>query len=504
MVLNNRQWWSITLLFILLKLLIHLPFNSRFGFHADELLYLNMSSDLDWGYKEGPPFTPWTAGLCLNYIGDSVWSVRLIPTIFSTFTLFVTMILVRKFKGNRFALILAGLSLLLSPSFLATGYLLQPSVFEQFFWTVLCLLIVLYLQTSKKIYPILIGLTIGVAMVNKITMLLFAICLLIALLVKREGRPSEKSLIISSAIALVIFSPHLFWQFENNWPVFDHLRELKTSQWVTASRFQLFKELLVAHSFFSLVWIAGIVYLLKNYRSNRAGFFAVAFILMQSLLLASQAKTYYSFGAFPVLFAVGSAYLSRMTVVSSRTKYKIVFAVSAINIVTVPAVVPVLNISNTTRYFSLMKEECDIDLPLRWSDGEFYPISQYYGQMLGWEDLTEKTIEVLEKVPDSLRCRTAVITDNYEQAAAIDFFGGRRVPTPVTIENSYYKKEMSDNALFIIYVSSVNRWKGIDNKNLLAISTSRTPFPLNFERRIYLISTDKGTSVNPSYQYTKQ
>src|SRR6476660_671793 len=123
---RNAKEIQVVLFFSFLKLVLHLVSNSNFGFHRDELLYMAMSEHIDWGYKEVPPFIAGISWFSYAFLGDSVFAMRILPSIASALIVFITGLLVISMNGKRFSVIVACGAMVISPSFLASGYLLQP------------------------------------------------------------------------------------------------------------------------------------------------------------------------------------------------------------------------------------------------------------------------------------------------------------------------------------------------------------------------------------------
>ena len=58
--------WSATAILVylaLVKLAAHLLTNGQYGYHRDELAYLDDARRLDWGYVDHPPLAPAVARL---------------------------------------------------------------------------------------------------------------------------------------------------------------------------------------------------------------------------------------------------------------------------------------------------------------------------------------------------------------------------------------------------------------------------------------------------------
>lgn len=417
--------------FAVLKLLLHIPFNHRYGFHADELLYLAMSENIDWGYKEGPPLIALLVWISGKLFGVSVWALRLMPTVCSAAIVFLTGIITKSLGGNKLAIIIACTAILASPSFLATAYMMHPVVFDQLFWVISVLLFIRYIQTTN--YRLLLGLgfTIGLGMMNKFSIGLYITTLIAGLCFTPYRRLFFNRHALSAiAISLIVFLPHLLWQINKSFPVFTQLEELNSYYWSGTGYPDLFLQLFAAHGAAAAVWLAGLIFIFLSPEYKKYKFIGIGFILLQIILITIKGKTYYSFGAFPFLFAAGGVCFGLLLEKSGKPAMRYAFYYSLLlsGIIALPAVVPVFNLQHTILYFKYMKNYSGIKLPLKWDDGKYYQLTQYYGQMLGWEELAKKTSLIYNTLPLHHSSSTLILTDNYQQAGAIAYFGKKHAP----------------------------------------------------------------------------
>lgn len=59
---------------------------------------------------------------------------------------------------------------------------------------------------------------------------------------------------------------------------------------------------------------------------------------------------------------------------------------------------------------------------LRWEDGENHTLPQDFADMLGWKGLAIKTEKVWNTIPENEKANTLIITDNYGEAGAINYY----------------------------------------------------------------------------------
>lgn len=476
--ISGRLGVSIIIVFVVLKLLIHLPFNGSYGYHADELLYLAMAEQLAWGYKEGPPLISFLTWISVQLGGDSLWMLRLLPTLCGAFLVGVTGMMTRMFGGGSSAILIACTALLLDPSFLATGYMMQPVVFDQLGWALLCFFLLRFVQTGNSVNLFYLGITAGLGMMNKFSIALYLGSLLIALPARRDRKLTFGELLYIAVPGLLIVFPHFIWQMNHGFPFASQLRELNTYYWSETGYPTLIKQLLFSHGASGIVIGTGLCYLLFSVRMRPYQFIGIGFLLLQSVFLYLQAKTYYAFGALPVLYAAGAVFIAQLLAAWKRPGVNVAFfaTITISGVVALPAVVPVLPLRYTVAWLDLMKQYTGITGPLQWDDGTTRRIPQYFAQMLGWQKLATETLIVYRSLPETKRESTLIITDNYQQAGAISFYGKDEVPATVSLRPSFFSKAVAARKPeYIILVASDPRPK--DNVMPGLLSSQRIDFP---------------------------
>jgi hypothetical protein len=66
-------------------------------------------------------------------------------------------------------------------------------------------------------------------------------------------------------------------------------------------------------------------------------------------------------------------------------------------------------------------------------------LPQDYADMQGWPEMVAVVARTYDALPPARRARAAIVADNYGEAAAIDFFGGRYgLPPALSGHNQYW------------------------------------------------------------------
>jgi len=215
---------TITIL-ALVKFTVQIFGNKNYGFHRDELLHLSVSEHLDWGFMEFPPFIALMGKISYLLFDYSLLGTRLFPTLAGVSILVLCCLIVKELKGDKHAMLLAGVCILAFLPFYRNHTLFQPVAFDQLFWTLGFYYLIRFINTDNKNYLLLTGLTLGVGLMNKYTMLIWAFGVFIGMLFYKKGEVfKSRWWYLSGLLALVIIIPNVIWQYQNKFPLWRHLQ----------------------------------------------------------------------------------------------------------------------------------------------------------------------------------------------------------------------------------------------------------------------------------------
>ncbi len=455
---NNRsKYSSFILIFVAIKIGLNLLAMSHFGFQRDELLHLALGDHLDWGYKEVPPFIALLAKITTTVFGDSVFATRIFSTIFSGLIIWFTGQIVIEFGGRKFAITLACLALIFSPAFAASGYLFQPVVFDQLWWVLTVYLIIRYINTSSPVYIYLLGAVIGVGLLTKYTMAFFAIALILGLLITKQRKILwNRHILFAALIALLLFLPNLIWQFQHHLPVVTHMNTLRSTQLDYIKPSDFIKQQLVVNGIALFVWLIGFGFLLFSARLRKFQFLAFAYILVFIFMLEMSGKNYYLFGAYPMLFATGGCGVERWLKARGQAmRAATILLFTLPNLLLFPLVLPVFSLNQTLAVFRFADKNMPfLHFASTWEDHKLHPLTQDYGDMFGWDEMTEKVARAYNSLTPEQQKNTQIYADNYGEAGAIHHFGKKyNLPEVACLNSSFTLWAPNNlNAHYIIYV----------------------------------------------------
>ena len=125
---------GILILLALASVLLHTLTNNRYGFHRDELAFLDDGRNLAWGYVAYPPLTPFVARVAFTLFGPSLIALRFSATLAISIAMVLTGLMASELGGNRFAQITAAVAAGISPVALFHGSVLMYTSFDYLWW----------------------------------------------------------------------------------------------------------------------------------------------------------------------------------------------------------------------------------------------------------------------------------------------------------------------------------------------------------------------------------
>ena len=417
-------------------LVFHLLANPHYGFFRDELYFIMCGFRPDWGYVDQPPLVPLLSALT-QLAGHSLFLLRAVPALFAAAAVFVAIALTAELGGGAFARIATAIVVALSPVLESFGAKVGTDEALPFLWTLAAYALLRVVRGADPRWSLLAGAALGIALEMKYSTLFYGIALVAAVLILPERRiVASRWFLGAVAVCAVIALPSIVWQAAHGLPMLELLRHAQQGKNVVVSPLAfLGQELVITGLFFWPVWLAGLVFLARK-RSTR--FLALAWALLISVMIALHGKHYYPAAVYPIPFAAGCAALEAWTARVRLVRPVLAAALLAGGLVFVPFVVPVLPEETYLAY------ERAVTGALHISRGatatEHHAASTLppdFADMHGWPELAGTVEHVVAALRPGERDRALIVTSNYGEAAALEFFG-HGLPPVASGHNQYY------------------------------------------------------------------
>jgi 4-amino-4-deoxy-L-arabinose transferase-like glycosyltransferase len=397
-----------------------LAVSTRYGFHRDELYFIECARHLQASYVDQPVLTPLIAWVSLKLFGASVLGLRTWVALAAWATVVVAGLTAREFGGGRRAQLLAAVATATMPLVLGADHLFGPTAFDVLAWAGLALVAVRIGRTGDARWWLVGGLILGLGLANKHSVGFFALALFIAA-VPSGGRQLVLNrwflagLVIAAAFAI----PDIWWQAQHQWATVAMTRALahengglaNIASWVIG-------QLLMTALAMVVVWVAGLRFL---WRSGRPLWRALAWafaILFVFFALTTGGKIYYLGGAYIYLLGAGAVAIDGWLAERKARLRALLVATALTTAFALPLVLPVL--------------------PAR-DLGGTEKINAVLAESVGWPQLVSSVRTVWFSLPARQRANAVIFASNYGEASAINILGqGTGLPQAVSGHNTYW------------------------------------------------------------------
>jgi len=445
---------AIVLYIVAAKVLLHLSMVARYGIFRDEMYYLACSRHMAWGYVDHPPFTVWVAWFSRVVLGSSPFSVRVLPIIAGAAIVWFAGALAREMGGGRFAQGMAALAVFVVPLYLIAHTWLTDNVFEQLIWMTCIWLVVRAINTGDARYWLWFGVVAGLGFENKYSIAFLLLGLLVGVLLTPHRHFLKSRYLWLGVLACALISlPNLLWQVNYHFPFLELMHNIRMSNRdvVRGPVAFIADQAMVMNPILFPLWVGGLVWLLfrKNIRSgdsgrdesrhesNRYRLFGWTYLVVLIAFIALKAKNYYVAPIYPILFAAGAIGLERVAAggrIGTWTRSAYIALVIVVGALLMPFSVPLLSPEGYLRYQKALGFQ-----PSEIEHQENGPLPQWFADEFGWQEMVEKVAKVYNSLSPEERARTAIFSNSWGEAAAVDFYGPRYgLPQAISKHNSYW------------------------------------------------------------------
>ena len=430
-----------------------------YGYQADELYYLACARRLDWGYVDHPPLSVALLRGVTALLGDSLFAIELLPALAGAATLVVIAQLARELGGGRGAQVCAATAGLFSLVYLVMGSFHSMNAYEPLLFALGYLLLLRILHGASPTLWLALGAVVGLGLLNKYSMGLFAVGLGVGLAVTPARRQlGTRWPWLGACVAAALFLPHLVWLVQHDFVSFEFLRAMQeySAEPVSLREFaggQLFAMSPVA----APLWIGGLCYGLfsTTLREARPAFwiFLVAFALLAA---SGSAQLYYLGPAYPIVLAAGGVAVERL---AARRRWPWLPHATCAALVLggaplLPIALPLLPPETFVAYDRVLtgdertqRTDFDSELP------------GHFALRFGWPELAQAVAAARDSLPSEEREHISVLAPSFGEAAAIDFFGpALGLPPAIGTHNQYglWGPEAAGGALLLVIADERN------------------------------------------------
>ena len=428
----------VPILIAIAMVIIQLATAYNYGVFRDEMYFIACGDNLDFGYVDHPPMIALLARLSTTLFGNSLLGLRLWPALLGAATILLAALIARELGGGRFSQGFAAFNMLAATHFLGTFGTLNISSIEVPLWTLNFYLLLKILNGAPPRLWLLFGLVAGLGLQTKLSGLVFGFAVVLALLLTRHRRHLATPWpYLGGLIAALVFLPNIIWQMTHGWPTLEFMQRAMEFKNYPLSPLEFLGQMMLTLNPLTVpLWIGGFLFFLFGKDASKNRPLGLLFLIALVVFIFQRSKYYYIGPTIPLLLAAGAVAFERLVARINWGWLKPVYAALLIlaGAALAPLAIPVLSPDNFISYSQFLGIS---EVPTERHERAALP--QYFADRFGWRELAQEFAEIYNGLPEGEREKCAVITGNYGEAGAIQYFGAEfGLPQPISGHNSHW------------------------------------------------------------------
>jgi hypothetical protein len=389
--------------------LVLVTVGSRYGFHRDELYFIEGGRHPAWAQPDNPILVPLLAAGWHDLVHGSLWAFRLIPAVVAGLTVLVAALTAQALGGSMRDQTAAAVATASTSIVPATGHLFSITTFDIFLTALTLLLLIRALRQPGRLASwIAVGLVAGVTLEVKVLLgLVLVSCLLAMMLTGPRAWLAKPGPWLAGLLAALIASPNLIWQGLHGWPMLAIARNIAAGgSTSSASRSSVvYLHLLLVGPIISIVLVTGLVMLVRHRdgvdsSARPFAWITLAYLIFLVVVVVTGGKPYYLAGFFPAVLAAGAGPVLGWVTKSARRK-RIATAVLVFSwVVTAFLTLPLAPVGSPVYQIAVA-------------------VNPDAGETVGWDSYVQQVQDVVPRVLSDQRSGTIILTRNYGEAGAL-------------------------------------------------------------------------------------
>jgi len=336
----------------------------------------------------------------------------------------------REMGGGRKAQIVAACAAI--PFCLGAGAIMQYISFDYFVWVLTAYCVISLLRKNDPRYFLAVGISIGLGMLTKYTILFFAVGVLAGILFT-DARKYLRTVWpwLGLFVSLSIFLPNFLWQVRHHFVTyaflkFIHLRDISEGLTQSFLPDQLEMTLLC----FPL-WIAGLYFCLMTNEGKRFRSVAWMYVVPLILLFLAKGRGYYLAPAYPMLYAAGSVWGERWVAKLDPLRTRVVHApvAGALGLSILGGMAVALPLAPIRSSWFRMADKINVT----------------FRDEVGWEEFVATLAKVRDSLPAESKANLGILVENYGEVGAMNLYGpSHGLPRAISGVNSSWERGYGD------------------------------------------------------------
>jgi hypothetical protein len=416
----HRTPWPAIALIAAAAFGIEMAVSARYGYHRDELYFLQAGQHPALGYVDQPALTPLAARAMAALTGNTLAGLRLLPALLLAALVILAAAMSRLLGAGRTGQVVAALATAACGEYLGAAHLFSTTTFDFFFWALTLYLVLRLIVSADPRWWLAAGACVGVGMNAKWSVGVLAAALLAGFaLTPSRALLRSRYLLAGAVIAAVLAAPDVIWQAQHGWPNLTVFRVLH-GQAVHNLVVYWPAQILYTGIVLTPVWVAGLWWCLRHPEARRFRPAGIAAVITLVLFFLAGGKPYYAGAIYTFLFAAGAIPIERRLARHTLRPARVATALALTTAVGAAIAVPLLPAAALATV-PLQKINYDLAETIAWPREVALVAREYHA------------------LPPGQRASTAILAGNYGEAGAIDRYGpGAGLPPAFSGANNFW------------------------------------------------------------------
>ncbi len=463
---KNREGFNILVLFSLGALVLFTLTNRQYGFHRDELAFLDEGRHLAWGFVEYPPLTPFIAHIAYKLFGPSLVGLRSFAALSVSLIILLSGLIAGELGGSRWAQGITAWAVAIAPMALTNASLFTYMTFDYLWCVLIAYLIIRLIKSENPRWWLGIGGVIGLGMMTKYNMAFFVGGIVAGVVFTPMRRYLKSPWLWGGVVlALLIFLPNLIWQIHHHFISLQFLSSIRARAiQLGRTKTYLLDQFYICTNIATIVlWINGFRFYWVNHEGRQYRILGWVYLVPFVLYFIVKGKGYYLSPAYPMLLAAGTCLAEKRldSLKGARLRKRLVSLYSGLiigGIVAMGLSLPLAPINSV--WWNLVNK---VNPELR--------------EEIGWPELVHTVADIRDTLPLEERTHVGILAGNYGEAGAINLYGpSYGLPQAISGVNSFWLRGYGNpppQTLIVIGLSREDTEKIFENCTLAGHSSNR-------------------------------
>ena len=393
--------------------------STRYGYHRDELYFIVAGSHAAFGYPDQPPLVPLLSWSMNAIAPGSLLVLRTPSALIAAMTTTLAGLIAREVGGGARAQVIAALCTASSGFALAVSHLVSTTTPDLLSTTLLGWLAIRAVLRGGGPPVLAAGVVVGLGVEAKPQVGLVAAVMVVTLLALGPRAPLRSWWAAGGAVAAVLLAaPYLIWQQQHGWPQVTVAKHIAGSQEGGRAGFFPFQFVMVS-PVLAPVWVAGLLAPFRRIEWRSLRFAPVTYAVVAVLYFIGNGHAYYLASLYPVLLGVGAIPTAEWLQRAPSRRWLLAAAIMFSAAISAVIALPLI--------------------PERQLQGSLtIALNPAQGDTVGWPRYVRTVATAWRRIPPEERAHTAIFTQNYGEAGAIELMGAAHgLPRPYSGHNGF-------------------------------------------------------------------